>query len=62
MAIGGPEVRVFSRLTTEAYRRLTSDDIPARLQVGALNVMRMDRKSCRVWAYDGADLWSCRGR
>ena len=55
VAIGGPDVRVFSRLTTEAYRRLMSDDIPARLKVGALNVMRMDRKSCRVWAHDGAD-------
>jgi hypothetical protein len=55
VAIGGPDVRIFSRLTTKAYRRLTFDDTPARLKVGALNVMRMDRKSCRVWAHDGSD-------
>jgi hypothetical protein len=55
LAIAGPDVHVFARLSTEAYRRLTSEDIPARLKVGAVNVMRMDRKSCQVWAHNGAD-------
>jgi hypothetical protein len=54
VALGGPDVQVFSQLTREAYRRLISDDTPTRLKVGALNV-RMDRTSCRVWAHDGRD-------
>lgn len=55
IAIAGPYVRVFARVTTEAYRRLMSEDVPGRLRVGTLNVVRSGRDWCRVWSHNAAD-------
>jgi len=55
VAIAGPEVQVFARMTMEAYDRLTSTDIPGRLKVGELNIVRMGPGSCRVATYSGSD-------
>jgi hypothetical protein len=54
-AIAGPDVQVFARMATEAYGRLTSGDIPRRLKVGELNIVRMGHESCRVSTYCGSD-------
>jgi hypothetical protein len=55
VAIAGPNVQVFARTTTEAYDQLTSGDIPERLKVGGLNIVRMGREACRVSTYSGSD-------
>jgi hypothetical protein len=53
--IGGATVAVFERLTQEAYRRLTSDVIPERLQVGKLTTVARGRSHARIVAYSGHD-------
>ena len=40
LAVCGPEVRTYTRLTKQAYSRLTSDEIPPRLNVGAISSCR----------------------
>jgi hypothetical protein len=54
-AIGGPEMQIFARLAREAYGRLMSREIPERLKVGSVKIVRMDQQSCRVWTYNGSD-------
>jgi hypothetical protein len=55
VAIGGSDVRLFSRLAKEAYRRVTSDDIPARLKAGTFSITGMDRRSSQVATYSAWD-------
>ncbi len=55
LAVGGSEVQLFARLACDAYRKLTSDELPARLKVGAFQVVRMDQDSRRVVSYSGMD-------
>ncbi len=39
--VGGSEVQLFARLACDAYRKLTSDELPARLKVGAFQIVRI---------------------
>jgi hypothetical protein len=55
LAICGPEARVHARLTQEAYRRLTSDDVPPVLEVGSMQLAQMTRAATRVSTYSGYD-------
>ena len=55
LAIGGPELQLFARLTREAHQRLVSDEIPARLQVGSFEIVQMGSDACRVSSYSPFD-------
>src|SRR6266446_6004170 len=55
LAVGGSEVQLFARLACDAYRKLTSDEIPDRLKVGTFQIVRMDQDSRRVVSYSGMD-------
>jgi hypothetical protein len=55
VAIGGPDVQVYARLLRAAYGKLRSKEIPARLKVGAIQVVGMDRDYCRVTSYSSYD-------
>ncbi len=55
LAAGGSEVQLFARLARDAYLKLTSDEIPARLKVGTFQIVRMDQDSRRVVSYSGMD-------
>lgn len=55
LSVGGPEVQLLARLACEAHRKLTSDELPARLKVGAFQVVRMDQNSRRVVSYSVMD-------
>jgi hypothetical protein len=55
MAIGGPEVQIAARLTREAFRELTSDEIPPLLRVGSINVIQLNSESSRVVSYNSLD-------
>jgi hypothetical protein len=55
LAICGPETRVHARLMQEAYRALTSEDLPPVLEVGSMQLAQMTRTSTRVSTYSGYD-------
>lgn len=55
IAIGGPELQLFARLTHEAHQRLLSDEIPGRLQVGSFEIVQMGADACRVSSYSPFD-------
>jgi hypothetical protein len=55
LSVGGPEVQLLARLASDAHRKLTSDELPARLKVGAFQVVSMDQNSRRVVSYSGID-------
>jgi hypothetical protein len=55
LAICGPNTRAYARLTQEAYRRLTSDDIPSNLSVGRFEVLQVQRAVTRVNTYNDFD-------
>lgn len=55
VAISGPDTRILARLVQAAYSALISGEIPGRLKAGPLHLVRMDGKSCRIWAHSGAD-------
>ena len=53
--IGGPELGIFARLVTESYRKILSDEIPARLKVGPFNTMRMEQDFSSIMSYNQFD-------
>ncbi len=55
IAIGGPELQVFAHLLREAYDKLTSEEIPERLKVGAVRIVKMNQDSCCVTTYSEYD-------
>jgi hypothetical protein len=55
LSICGPNIRAYARLTQEAYRRLTSDDIPSNLSVGRFEVLQVQRAVTRVNTYHEYD-------
>jgi hypothetical protein len=55
LEISGPAVRTFARLTKHAYDRLTSSDLPPRLEVGAFQVLETNHETTRVNAYTNSD-------
>jgi hypothetical protein len=55
LAISEPAARAYARLTKHAYGRLTSNDLPPRLEVGAFQVLEANRETTRVSAYSNTD-------
>jgi hypothetical protein len=55
IAIGGAEIQICARVLREAYGKLMSEEIPARLKLGAIQVVGMDRDYCRITSYSGYD-------
>lgn len=53
--IGGPELGIFARLVTESYRKILSDEIPARLKVGSFNTMRTEQDFYSIMSYNEFD-------
>jgi hypothetical protein len=49
----GPETRIHIELVRAAWRKLTSNEAPARLRVGRLNVVQMSEEKCRVTVGSG---------
>ena len=47
-AICGPELQAYAKLAREAYRKLTSDELPARLKVGAFITIETRPDFCRI--------------
>jgi len=48
LAICGPETQTRARLAQEAYRRMTSDELPSRLKLGAFTATESGPGRCRV--------------
>jgi Fe-S-cluster containining protein len=55
LTVTGPEVRAWARLTEDAYRRLTSDEIPPALKAGSMQLVRLTRETTRVGTYSTFD-------
>jgi hypothetical protein len=55
LAIGGPEARVFARLTQESYDRLISDEVPSALKVGPFHLVQIENATTRVNSYSVYD-------
>jgi len=55
LRIGGAEVALLERLARDAYRHLTSDVIPERLQVGKLEAITPGPSHARIVTYRGLD-------
>jgi hypothetical protein len=54
-AIAGPELGIFARLVLESYRKVRSDEIPARLKVGSFNTIRTADDFYSILSYNGYD-------
>lgn len=55
LAIGGPQARVYARLTQEAYGQLISDEVPSPLQVGPFHLVQIENAMTRVNTYSVYD-------
>ena len=55
VSIGGPEVKLRAQVARDAYHKLTSDELPARLKLGPFQMAQMDQDSSRVVAYSQMD-------
>jgi hypothetical protein len=55
VAISGAEVQIYERLLRQAYAKLMAKEIPARLKVGAIQMVSMDQDFCRITSYNGYD-------
>jgi hypothetical protein len=55
VSIGGPEVHLRAQVARDAYHKLTSDELPARLKLGAFQIVHMDHDSSRVVSYSQMD-------
>jgi len=55
LTVSSPEARAYARLTKQAYSRLTSDEIPSRLKVGAMKLSQIGHEKTRVETYSGFD-------
>jgi Fe-S-cluster containining protein len=55
LEISGPSARTYARLTQEAYRSLTSNDLPPALEVGAFQVVEARHATTRVTTYSSFD-------
>ena len=55
LVVTGPEVRAWARLTQDAYRDLTSCDIPSSLKAGPMHLVRITRDVARVSTYSAFD-------
>jgi hypothetical protein len=55
LTVSSPETRAYARLTKQAYVRLTSDEIPPRLRVGAMKLSQIGQEKTRVETYSILD-------
>jgi hypothetical protein len=55
LAIGGPKARANAQLTKQAYGRLASDDIPAALIPGKMQLVQIQHETSRVNTYNEYD-------
>jgi hypothetical protein len=53
--IGGPDVRIWSRLVLDAYERVRSTALPPRLRIGEFTVLHLDRRRAVLVGYRGFD-------
>jgi hypothetical protein len=54
-SVCGPEVRLFERVTRDAYEALVSDELPEWLKLGEFEVVEMDAEYARVRTYSPYD-------
>ena len=55
LAISSPEARAYARLTKQSYNRLISDEIPSKLDVGAIKLLQIGHEKTRVGTYSDFD-------
>jgi hypothetical protein len=55
LAICGPAARAYAQLTERAFARLTSEEIPAALNVGSFELVQIQQGRMRVSTYSGFD-------
>jgi hypothetical protein len=55
MQIAGPGSRVLAEVTRDAFGKLTSDDLPATLKLGAMEVVRAGVETTRINTYSPFD-------
>ena len=55
LEICGPEARAHAQLTVKAFRTMTSDEVPAKLQVGTFELLHMQPGSMRLKTYSEYD-------
>lgn len=55
LAIGGPEVRAYARLTQSAYSKLLSDQVPRHLTVGPMQLVQIQNGLSRISTYSDFD-------
>ena len=55
LAISGPGVQVYARLTKQAYHRLMSSDLPPALKVGSMQLVRIQHGLTRINTYSSYD-------
>ena len=55
ITICGTEAHAYTRLTHDAYSRLTSNEIPPALKVGGMQVVQITRNTTRVSTYSAFD-------
>jgi hypothetical protein len=55
LAICGPDTRAYSELTRQSYARLMSDEIPATLNAGSMQLVQIRHETTRVSTYSGYD-------
>lgn len=55
LALSGPYVRIYARLTSAAYGRLRSTEIPAALKVNAFRTTRVTADTQIISSYNGSD-------
>jgi len=55
LAISGPEVRVLSQLTLQAYEQLLSAEVAPALEVGSMQLVQITRDTARVTTYSEID-------
>jgi hypothetical protein len=55
LTIGGPELKILAKLALDSYAKLLSKKVPARLQVGAVQIASMNADYSRMVTYSPLD-------
>jgi hypothetical protein len=55
VSIGGSELKLRAQVAKDAYHKLTSDELPARLKLGPFQIVKMDQDSSSVVSYSQID-------
>lgn len=55
LALCGPQTRIAARLAVQAFKALTTRELPSRLRLGPLHLQPLGAASCLVVTYSGFD-------